>query len=111
MKKIQGQTFARTKGLNKVEVGKFFRNLSAIYEELELWKQPGKISDADESGLQLIFKRTKVISKNGKKETGKAMPPIVIMKMVRQRTVHSKIIPGCQCCVHVRLRLYDVCGI
>jgi hypothetical protein len=52
--KAQGVSYARSKGLNK-EVGKFFRNLSAMYDELSLWGEPGRIFNADETGLQLIF--------------------------------------------------------
>jgi hypothetical protein len=77
-----------------VEGGKFFRTLSGIYEELELWKQPGNIFDADKSELRLIFKRGKVISEIGTNKTRKAMPPLV-MKMIRQRNVNPKIMSRC----------------
>jgi hypothetical protein len=55
VRKAQSVSYARSKGLNKEEVGKFFRNLSAMYDELSLWEEPGRIFNADETGLQLIF--------------------------------------------------------
>lgn len=115
VRKAQGLSYARSTGLNKEEVGKFFRNLSEMYDELGLWDEPGRIFNADETGLQLIFKPGKVISAKGKNDvyhattgekgstvtvmvctsaTGQAVPPFVIMKRVRKRDAYSKGMPN-----------------
>jgi hypothetical protein len=39
-----------------------------MYEQLGLWEEPGRIFNADETGLQLIFTPGKVMSAKGKKD-------------------------------------------
>jgi hypothetical protein len=56
VRKAQDLSYARSRGLNKEEAGKF------------LWAEPGRIFDADETELQLIFKPGKVIPAKGKKD-------------------------------------------
>lgn len=115
VRKAQGLSYARSRGLNKEEVGKFFTNLRTMYDTLDLWEDPGRIFNADETGLQLIFKPGKVISPKGKKDvyhattgekgstvtvmvcssaTGNPIPPFVIMKGVRQKPSYSKGLPN-----------------
>jgi hypothetical protein len=115
VRKARGLSYARSRGLNKEEVGKFSRNLSEMYDKLGLWDEPGRIFNADETRLQLIFKPGKVISTKGKNDayhetagekgstvtvivctsaTGQAVPPFVIMKGVRQREAHSRGMPN-----------------
>jgi hypothetical protein len=86
-----------------------------MYDELGLWDEPGRIFNADETGLQLVFKPGKVIYAKGKKDvyhattgekgstvtvmvytsvTGQAVPPFVTMKGVRQRDAYSRGMPN-----------------
>jgi hypothetical protein len=115
MRKAQGLSYSLSKGSNKEEVGKFFRNLTSMYDKLSLLEEPGRIFNADETGLKLIFKVGKVISTKVKKgvyhamtgengstltvlvctsATGQAVPPFVILKGVRQRDAYSRGMPN-----------------
>jgi hypothetical protein len=40
-----------------------------MYKELGLWEQPGRNSNVEGTGQQIIFKPEKVISTKGKKDT------------------------------------------
>jgi hypothetical protein len=115
VRKAQGLSSARSNGLNKEEVGKFFRLLRGMYEQLGLWEEPGRIFNADETGLQPIFTPGKVMSAKGKKDVyhattgekgstvivmlctyaaGQSVPPFVIMKGVRKRDAYCKGMPN-----------------
>jgi hypothetical protein len=82
-----------------------------MYEQLRLWQEPGRISIADEIGLQLMFTPGKVMSSKEKKDvihtmTGgkgttvtvvictsaadQVVPPFIIMKEVRKGDAYTK---------------------
>lgn len=114
VRKAEGLSFARARGMTKENVDKFFLQLSKCYDELQLWDKPGSILNCDESGLQLIYKPGKVVSVKGKKEVyaqtnvekgetvtimacvtacGQFMPPFVIMKGQRKNDSFSVGMP------------------
>ncbi|XP_035217370.1 uncharacterized protein LOC118190721 [Stegodyphus dumicola] len=115
IRKVQGLCYACSRCLNRDEVRKCFDNLQKMYDALNLWEEPVRILNADETGLQLIFKPDKVISCKGKKDvnhntteekgstvtamvcssaTGSAILPFVKMKGFRQKSSYSKGLPN-----------------
>ena len=64
-------SMARIAGFNRIQVGKFFENLT-----LELTKvqySPAQIYNVDETGITTVQKPGKIIAKKGLKQVGKAV--------------------------------------
>ena len=94
-------SFGRAIGFNKDVVLDFFVKLRNLMEVHKLGNDPSKIFNCDETGLQLVYKPSKVISQSGKRvvvcqtnqekgetvsvmicasASGHYIPPFVIMK-------------------------------
>ena len=61
----QALSYARAVSLNKETIKNFFAKLGAIYGWLNLITKPSQIFNADETGVTIVHKPSKVIAQIG----------------------------------------------
>lgn len=67
VRKSEGVSLARARGMNKKDVADYFELLGNILEEHNLFDKPGNVFNMDESGLQLNNRPEHVIAAKGSK--------------------------------------------
>lgn len=67
VRKSEGVSLARSRGMNKKDVGDYFELLGKTLEEQQLFDKPGSVFNMDETGLQLNNKPEHVIAEKGSK--------------------------------------------
>ena len=60
-------SYARALCANKERIDDFFAKLSAIFGRLNLISKPGQIFNADETGITIVHKQSKVIAQVGRR--------------------------------------------
>lgn len=101
IRKSEGLSLARAKGMNREDVNNFFTLLLEILTKNELLDKPGQIFNVDETGVQINNKPGKVVATKGAKDVyslttsekgenvslisccsaeGYFMPPVLIFK-------------------------------
>ncbi|KAJ3652633.1 hypothetical protein Zmor_018581 [Zophobas morio] len=112
LRKSEGLSLARAKGMNRQEVEEFYDLLKNTLEKYNLFNKPGSIFNMDESGIQINNKPDRVVAKKGSKcvhvitskekvesisviacanAEGTFLPPVLILKGVRK---NSAILEG-----------------
>lgn len=115
VRQAEGLSLSRARGMNRDDVRKFFDLLEKVMTENDLLNKPSHIYNMDETGVQLINKPGKVITKKGAKDVhvltskergenvtviaccsadGKYIPPTLIFKGVNRKPEFSDGLPG-----------------
>lgn len=68
IRKAEGMSGNRARGMNREEVNKYFELLESILLENKLFDKPGQLFNMDESGLQLNNKPSKVVAAKGSRD-------------------------------------------
>lgn len=68
IRKSEGLSLARAKGMNRTDVNNFFTLLLKILTENQLLDKPGNIFNVDETGIQINNKPGKVLATKGAKD-------------------------------------------
>lgn len=68
IRKPEGVSVGRSQGMNRVDVGNYFKLLQTTLEQNELFDKPGSIYNVDETGLQLNNRPGHVIAEKGAKD-------------------------------------------
>lgn len=68
IRKAEGVSLGRGQGMNRVDVGNYFKLLEATLKENELFDKPGSIYNVDETGLQLNNRPGHVLAEKGAKD-------------------------------------------
>lgn len=114
IRQAEGLSLVRGQGMSREEAKGFFDILKTVYEEHQLFDKPHQIFNIDESGVQLNNKPGRVIATKGAKDVhvltssergenvtviaccnaeGTFIPPVLIMKGVREKTEFSFGLP------------------
>ncbi|XP_072395364.1 uncharacterized protein [Diabrotica undecimpunctata] len=67
IRKLDGVSLARSRGMNKKDVSDYFDLLEQVILENELIEKPGSLFNMDETGLQLNNKHAFVVAQKGSK--------------------------------------------
>lgn len=115
VRQAEGLSVARAQGMNRQEVGAFFKLLEEEMTKNDLTDKPENIFNVDESGIQLINKPGKVLAAKGAKDVhvitprekgetislvaccsaeGRFLPPVLIMKGVNRKSEFSDGLPN-----------------
>lgn len=68
IRKAEGVSLGRGEGMNRVDVGNYFKLLQETLEQNELFNKPGCIYNVDETGLQLNNRPGNVLAEKGAKD-------------------------------------------
>lgn len=115
VRQAEGLSVARAQGMNREEVGAFFKLLEEEMVKHDLTNRPENIFNVDETGIQLINKPGKVLTAKGAKDVhvitprekgetislvaccsaeGRFLPPVLIMKGVNKKAEFSDGLPN-----------------
>ncbi|XP_054706657.1 tigger transposable element-derived protein 6-like [Uloborus diversus] len=116
VRQAEGLSVARAQGMNREEVGAFFKLLEEEMVKHDLTNRPENIFNVDETGIQLINKPGKILTAKGAKDVhvitprekgetislvaccsaeGRFLPPVLIMKGVNKKAEFSDVYGDC----------------